>query len=70
MMYYLGDGQTIGKFLLNLKIKETKNPADINPKENDPAIIPIIHSGKFLSEQITKNIPIFSLEDNIINSCF
>ena len=25
MMYYLGDGQTIGKFLLNLKIKETKN---------------------------------------------
>ena len=26
----------------------SKNPADINPKENDPAIIPIIPSGKFL----------------------
>ena len=31
------------------KTEETKNPADINPKENDPAIIPIVPSGKFLN---------------------
>ena len=29
-------------------MKETIKPADINPNENDPAIIPIIPSGKSL----------------------
>ena len=30
------------------KMEETTKPANINPSENEPAIIPIIPSGKFL----------------------